>query len=129
MDLNKPHYFIEDGEFVFSAACGKIRMGSQVSLMFSWNDLLKGVGTLYKHGRPEDVEKACKKLRKGLSDRHLKRNIRMITVTSEFPLEELNRFLNISGYIGIFLTHPKVLGGKLGENYFMEQEEKANEHT
>jgi len=129
MDLIIPHYFVKNGEFVFSTANGKIRIGREVSLMFSWNATRAESSTLYKHGKPRDVRKSYNLLMEGLGKSQIADHARMLTVTLEFPLEELNRFLSISGYIGIFLTHAKALGGVEGKNFFREHKEKANEHA
>ena len=127
-DLIKPHYFIKDGEFVFNTAVRVISIGKEVALMFSWNALRAESSTLYKHGRPEDVRKAYNMLVAGIGNAQIADHARMITLTLDFPLEELNRFLSISGY-GIFLAHARALGGIEGENFFREHKEKAESAT
>ena len=128
-DLINPHYFIKDGEFVFNTAVRVISIGKEVALMVSWNALRAESSTLYKHGRPEDVRKAYNMLVAGIGNAQIADHARMITLTLDFPLEELNRFLSISGYIGIFLAHARALGGIEGENFFREHKEKAESAT
>jgi len=131
-DLVRPHYFVADGEFIFTAGGERkrvVRMGREVSMLFSWNDTRAESSTLYKHGKPKDVRKAYRSLREAFGKNHIADHARMITMTLDFPLEELNRFLNISGYIGIFLAHAKALGGIEGKNFFSEHKERANEHA
>ena len=128
-DSIKPHYFIKDGAFVFNAISREISIGKEVALMFSWNALRAEFSTLYKHGKPKDVRKAYNMLLNGIGNAKIADHARMITLTLNFPLEELNRFLSISGYIGIFLAHAKALGGIEGENFFKELKEKAESAT
>ena len=60
-------------------------------------------GTLHKHGYPSRVNKwaknACKKyVAAGLHDMAEQ----IIVIQGRFPLEELDKILNIAGYIGTF---------------------------
>ena len=128
-DTVNPYYFIGDGEFVFDTTVRRIRIGEEVSMMFSWNALRAESSTLYKHGKPKDVRKAYSMLLNGIGNAKIADHARMITLTLDFPLDELNRFLRIPGYIGIFLAHAKALGGIEGENFFREHKERANEHA
>jgi len=135
-DYNEPHYTVEivagNKNFTFNTTNGsKLHMGPEVSFMFSYNDNSR-TAVLYKHGRPEDVEKHWRKLKEGLrtnGNDTLAENIRMMTVTLDFPLEEMNRFLSIAGYIGIFVRNSGVLGGKEGKNFAMSNRDKRESET
>lgn len=128
-DLSSPHYVRKDGIFVFHHTDGrKVDIGEEVSLMFSQDG---NRATLYKHGRPDDVRKSYNKLQVGLrkgGSRRMANKIKLMTVNLEFPLEELNRCLSISGYIGVFLANADILRGEEGNNFTVIQEE-ANEHS
>jgi hypothetical protein len=129
MEMSSIYYSLKDGNFVFHHSDGRtIVIGSEVSLLFSLDGRR---ATLYKHGRPDDVRIAYNKLQVGLrraGSSRLANNIQLMTVNQEFPLEELNRFLSISGYIGVFMANADILRGEEGKNYTVLREE-ADGHT
>ena len=63
--------------------------------------------TLHKHGRPELVDKWFVKNQKKCRDSNLLDLFgAMYIVRGKFPVEELNKCISNTGYIGTFLKNP-----------------------
>lgn len=94
-----PKYSFEDGKYImfYSDNGDVICSMEEVSIAFSKDD---GMWTLHKHGRKESVQHwydlVTRNYRaRGLSDIANE----MVMVTGKFPVEELNKCIDISGYI------------------------------
>ena len=60
-------------------------------------------GTLHKHGSPEMVENWVKNARQKFNDAgYDKFADDLVTISGKFPLEDLNKFLTHTGYIGLY---------------------------
>ncbi|GBG14586.1 uncharacterized protein NMK_2185 [Novimethylophilus kurashikiensis] len=90
--LNCGQYVLHEGDDPIGAVM------DEVSICFD-----KESGTLHKHGRPELVQdwhaKAQAKYREAGFDEMADE---LIVITGRFALEDLNRCLSTSGYVGVF---------------------------
>jgi hypothetical protein len=79
--------------------------GEEIAIAFSFdpNEDHGIQGTLHKHGDPEKVMKWAETHRKKLTEAGLPDLANeIIVITGKFQLEEINKMLSISGYVGNF---------------------------
>lgn len=111
--------YIKDGDdFVFVHAGDEIVRTKEVAIGFTFDeDDTRGIAfTVHRHGSPEGVQKWVDKTQFGLhrsafakqlsfaSDKKIIRSLspRSI-VSSQWDVDELNRLINTTGYLGRFL--------------------------
>ncbi len=78
--------------------------GEEVAVAFTYCPDDRSIeGTLHKHGSPEMANAWAEKTRKKLVDAgHLDMANEIVVVSGKIPLEELNKMIDISGYVGIY---------------------------
>lgn len=108
------HYEFDDkGNYILvkTLAFGTIErttIGPMIAIAFSYDESEdKGIkGGMHKHGSPEHVNAWAQKTRKKFSDAGNSFGLEMaeqITVMEGiFPLDELDKIISITGYIGTF---------------------------
>lgn len=95
-------YFLYDGDTLLTGQ-------DEVAICFSHDGDLY---TLHKHGDPKWVNKWAEDTKKKYLDNGLADLAGELTVISgKFPIEELNKMLDITGYIGTFLKKFNLLPG------------------
>ena len=102
MDLN----YKREGK-MFYLCRGDAILDSMEEVAIGYEENMETGAMLHKHGSKERIEKWMKKFVQKLNKdggilAEIADNIKMIS-SSEWDLEELNKILNITGYIGIFL--------------------------
>lgn len=78
--------------------------GEEVAVAFTFSpDEQDMEGTMHKHGSPEEANAWAEKTRKKLTDAgHSDMANEIIVVSGKISLEDLNKIIEISGYVGIW---------------------------
>lgn len=98
-------YSLERGSYYLKDERGNIlHMCDQVALAYD-----RELGCLIKHGSPEDVKKWWREGREKAA--RLFEDIVIVTLPCGFDVEEVNRCITTSGYVGLLA---KRLGGEGG---------------
>lgn len=96
------HYVLDENEYVLMDDRDNILWrGPAIGIAFEYtpNDPIKG--TLFKYGSPEKVEAWAAQIRKKMADAGLTDiNSDIVTIAGKIPVEELNKMIDISGYVG-----------------------------
>lgn len=78
-----------------------LSMSDEVAICFSMDN---GMTCLHKHGSPEKVNKWYEETRKKYIAHGLRHEAdSLLIISGKFPVEELNKMLDITGYIGSFV--------------------------
>lgn len=106
---NQPNYRLNCGQYVLYKGDAPVQAPmDEVALAFD-----SEAGVLHKHGKPDQVSAWAASARKSLGDaaeaagdEEARRAIRalasaLVVIQGRFPLEELNRCLSTSGYVGV----------------------------
>lgn len=99
------HYRMEGTEYALVDEDDCIHWaGEEVAVAFTYCLDDQGMeGILHKQGNPEKVNDWAEKTRKKLADAgHLDMANEIVVVSGRIPLEDLNKMIEISGYIGIW---------------------------
>jgi hypothetical protein len=90
----------EDGEYVLCFGEDRLVIGKTVALAFDRED-----GTLMKHGSVDLINQWAEGTRKKYFAAGLTEIAEVLTVIEgPFPLEELNKMISSTGYVGCFYT-------------------------
>ncbi|KKM89180.1 hypothetical protein LCGC14_1251180 [marine sediment metagenome] len=78
--------------------------GEEIAVAFTYCLDEQGMeGTLHKHGSPEKANAWAEKTRKKFVDAgHLDMANEIVVVSGKISLEDLNKIIEISGYVGIW---------------------------
>ena len=78
--------------------------GEEIAIAFTFSPDEPGMeGILHKHGSPDKVNAWAEKIRKKfINAGHLDMADEIVVVTGKIPVEELNKMIDISGYVGTY---------------------------
>ncbi len=94
----EPVYTIENGLYVLSLGDKRIVAGKEVAILFD-----KATNSVLKHGKPEYVQADADITRKSLASEGFNKFADdLIVIVGAFDLEELNKVVSRTNYIGIF---------------------------
>jgi len=99
------YYEYDDGwYFLLDETRQCLWSGKEIAVGFSYDPDDDPIpGTLHKHGSPEAINKWAAEQRKLLSAAGLQDMAkRIIVVSGQIPVEDLNKIISISGYVGIW---------------------------
>jgi hypothetical protein len=94
----EPVYTIENGQYIFSLGDKRIVAGKEVAILFD-----KASNSVLKHGKPEYVQADAEIHRKSLATEGFDALADdLMVIVGAFDLEELNKVVSGTNYIGIF---------------------------
>lgn len=89
------YVLIRDGEVVYSTPA--------ISVMYCRITEDSMDGYLVAHGAPEFIAEQYDDLKSYVSDEHHQEYVRRLTIVDgPFEIEDLNKFLHVAGYIGLY---------------------------
>jgi len=104
-------YKREDGEYVMVDDHGNtLWRGPEIAIAFGYNPKDKDIrGSLHKHGDPKTVKQWADTARSALRKEMFGE---MILITGPIPIEEINRMISTTGYVGVWYEKEHLEGGK-----------------
>lgn len=93
-------YVYEDGEYLLKDGDETLYRSDEIAIAFSKDK--EGMWTLHKHGSKEHVQEWFDKITKIYRQAgHNDIADEMVMISGKFPIEEVNKCINTSGYVKI----------------------------
>lgn len=96
-------YIFADGKYILFQDGEVVYKTDEISVMYCRIEEDGVDGYLVAHGAPDFIREQYEDIKSYVSDEHHQEYVRRLTIVDgPFDIEDLNKFLHVSGYIGAY---------------------------